>query len=154
MGVPPRGEEGGPQNDKKQTNVLRMEFSIVGNLSGLQERFFCLFRSSQLNSRKTHTHTHTHCYNVIKFPDFILFALFPHVGRRHWRSPFYYQSFLLGEFLCSFPDWAYLDGLLTQRYGHSHGNAMAIAMAHLGPLHNLHLQLITPPVNKVRPVFY
>ena len=40
--MPPRGEGGYPQNDKKK--VLRMEFSIVENISGLQGSIFILFR--------------------------------------------------------------------------------------------------------------
>ena len=41
----------GSKNDEK-VKVLRMEFSIVENLSGLQESIFSLFRGSQINSRK------------------------------------------------------------------------------------------------------
>ena len=41
----------GSKNDEK-VKVLRMEFSIVENLSGLQESVFSLFRGPQLNSRK------------------------------------------------------------------------------------------------------
>ena len=40
----------GSKNDEK-VKVLRMEFSIVENLSGLQESIFSLFRGPQLNSR-------------------------------------------------------------------------------------------------------
>ena len=42
----------GSKNDEK-VKVLRMEFSIVENLSGLQESICSLFRSPQLNSYKT-----------------------------------------------------------------------------------------------------
>ena len=40
----------GSKNDEK-VKVLRMEFSIVRSLSGLQESIFSLFRDPQLNSR-------------------------------------------------------------------------------------------------------
>ena len=39
MGYPPKGEGGYPQNDEK-IKVLRMKFSIVEKLSGLQESIF------------------------------------------------------------------------------------------------------------------
>ena len=48
---------------KKRYQVLRMEFSIVGNISGPHENIFSLFVSPQLNSRiKSKT-----CADFIKF---------------------------------------------------------------------------------------
>ena len=49
-GTPQRGG-GYPKNDEK-IKVLRMEFSIVEILSGLQESIFSLFRRPQLHSRE------------------------------------------------------------------------------------------------------
>ena len=68
----------GWKGQKKSTKmeVLRMEFSIVENLSGLQGSIFILFRGPYLNSReKSKKYS-----NFIIFPDFPLFPLFPHVG--------------------------------------------------------------------------
>ena len=47
----PRKGGGYPKNDEK-IKVLRMEFSIVEILSGLQESIFSLFRRPQLHSRE------------------------------------------------------------------------------------------------------
>ena len=75
-----------PQNDQK-IKVLRMEFSIVENLSGPQGSIFILFRGPYLNSR-----TKSKKYsNFIKFPDFPLFPLFgvyrwSHGADAHARS--------------------------------------------------------------------
>ena len=61
----------GPKNDEK-VKVLRIEFSIVENLSGLQESIFNLSRGPQLHfgekSKKLS--------NFIKITDFPLFPLF------------------------------------------------------------------------------
>ena len=61
----------GSKNDEK-VKVLRMEFSIVENLSGLQESIFNLSRGPQLHfgekSKKLS--------NFIKFTDFPPFPLF------------------------------------------------------------------------------
>ena len=43
--------EGGPKN-YSTSKAIRMEFSIVQNLSGLRGSIFCLFRSPQFNSCK------------------------------------------------------------------------------------------------------
>ena len=45
----------GSKNDEK-VKVLKMEFSIVENLSGPQESIFSLFGSPQLNSRRKIKH--------------------------------------------------------------------------------------------------
>ena len=50
-GVPPERGGGYPKNDEK-IKVLRMKFSIVEILSGLQESIFSLFRRPQLHSRE------------------------------------------------------------------------------------------------------
>ena len=60
------------KNDEKIT-VLRMEFSIVESLSGLQESIFSLFRSPQLNSHEKSKNWS----NFIKLPPLPLLA---HVG--------------------------------------------------------------------------
>ena len=61
----------GSKNDEK-VKVLRMEFSIVENLSGLQESIFNLSRGPQLHfSEKSKNWS-----NFIKFIDFPLFPLF------------------------------------------------------------------------------
>ena len=61
----------GSKNDEK-VKVLRMEFSIVENLSGLQESIFSLSRSPQLQfGEKLKNRS-----NFIKFIDFPLFPLF------------------------------------------------------------------------------
>ncbi len=49
-GTPQMGG-GYPKNDPPK-KVLRMEFSIVENLSGPQESIFNIFRGPYLNSRK------------------------------------------------------------------------------------------------------
>ena len=61
----------GSKNDEK-VKVLRMEFSIVENLSGLQESIFDLSRGPQLHFGEKCTKL----YNFIKFIDFFLFPLF------------------------------------------------------------------------------
>ena len=61
----------GSENYEK-VKVLRMEFSIVENLSGLQESIFNLSRGPQVNfGEKSKS-----CSNFIKFIDFPLFPLF------------------------------------------------------------------------------
>ena len=61
----------GSKNDEK-VKVLRMEFSIVENLSGLQESIFNLSRGPQLNfGEKSES-----WWNFIEFTDFPLFPLF------------------------------------------------------------------------------
>ena len=51
MGTPDRC--GGTLGFEKNNNqVLKMDFSIVGNLSGLRESIFSLFRSPQLSPQK------------------------------------------------------------------------------------------------------
>ena len=61
----------GSKNDEK-VKVLRMEFSIVENLSGLQESIFSLSRSPQLHFGEKSKQMS----NFIKFTDFPLFPLF------------------------------------------------------------------------------
>ena len=61
----------GSKNDEKG-KVLRMEFSIVENLSGLQESIFNLSRGPQLHSGKKSKNWS----NYIKLTDFPLFPLF------------------------------------------------------------------------------
>ena len=61
----------GSKNDEK-VKVLRMEFSIVENLSGLQERIFSLSRGTQLHFGEKSKNWS----NVIKFIDFPPFPLF------------------------------------------------------------------------------
>ena len=64
-GYPQEWEGVRSKNDKK-VKVLRIEFSIVEILSGLQESIFSLFRRPQLHSRKK-----SKKYRIyIKFPDF------------------------------------------------------------------------------------
>ena len=61
----------GSENDEK-AKVLRMEFSIVENLSGLQERIFNLSRGPQVHfGEKSKKWS-----NFIKFIDFPLFPPF------------------------------------------------------------------------------
>ena len=60
----------GCKNEEK-VQVLRMEFSIVENLSGLQESIFNLSRGPQVHFGKK-----TKKSNFIKFIDFPLFPLF------------------------------------------------------------------------------
>ena len=61
----------GSKNDEK-VKVLRMEFSIVENLSGLQESIFSLSRGPQLHfGEKIENWS-----NFIKFIDFFPFSLF------------------------------------------------------------------------------
>ena len=55
-----------------KVKVLRMEFSIVENLSGLQESIFNLSRGPQLHFGEKLKHWS----NFIKFIDFPLFPLF------------------------------------------------------------------------------
>ena len=57
----------------EKVKVLRMEFSIVESLSGLQENIFSLFRGPQLNSREKSKNWS----NFIKLPPLPLLA---HVG--------------------------------------------------------------------------
>ena len=59
------------QNDEK-VKVLRMEFSIVENLSGLQESIFNLSRGPQLHFREKSKNWS----NFIKFTDFPFSPLF------------------------------------------------------------------------------
>ena len=60
----------GSENDEK-VKVLRMEFSIVENLSGLQESIFSLSRSPQVHfGEKTKNWS-----NFINFTDFPPFPL-------------------------------------------------------------------------------
>ena len=59
------------QNDEK-VKVLRMEFSIVENLSGLQESIFNLSRGPQLHFGEKSKNLS----NFIKFTDFPPFPLF------------------------------------------------------------------------------
>ena len=61
----------GSENDEK-VKVLRMEFSIVENLSGPQESIFNLSRSPQLHFGKKFKKLS----NFIKFTDFPPFPLF------------------------------------------------------------------------------
>ena len=61
----------GSKNDEK-VKVLRMEFSIVENLSGLQESIFDLSRGPQVHFGEKSTIWS----NFIKFIDFPLFPLF------------------------------------------------------------------------------
>ena len=61
----------GSKNDEK-VKVLRMEFSIVENLSGLQESIFNLSRGPQLNFGEKSKNWS----NFIKFIDFPPFPLF------------------------------------------------------------------------------
>ena len=61
----------GSENDEK-VKVLRMEFSIVENLSGLQESIFNLSRCPQLHFGKKKT---TNLSKIIKFTDFTPFPL-------------------------------------------------------------------------------
>ena len=61
----------GSQNDKK-VKVLRMEFSIVENLSGLQESIFNVSRGPQLHFRGKSKKLS----NFIEFTDFPPFPLF------------------------------------------------------------------------------
>ena len=61
------------KNDE-QIAVLRMEFSLVENLSGLQESIFSQFRSpSSMFIEKTQ--------KMISFIKFTAFPLFPHIGQ-------------------------------------------------------------------------
>ena len=61
----------GSKNDEK-VKVLKMEFSIVENLSGLQESIFNLSRGPQVHfGEKSNNWS-----NFIKFIDFPLFPLF------------------------------------------------------------------------------
>ena len=55
----------GSQNDEK-VKVLRMEFSIVESLSGLQESIFSLFRSPQLNSHEKYKK----CRILLNYPHY------------------------------------------------------------------------------------
>ena len=59
----------GSKNDEK-VKVLRMEFSIVENLSGPQESIFSLSRRPQLHFRKKSKK----CSNFIKLPPLPLLA--------------------------------------------------------------------------------
>ena len=61
----------GSKNDEK-VKVLRMEFSIVENLSGLQESIFNLSRGPQLHFGEKSKNWS----NFIKFTDFPPFPLF------------------------------------------------------------------------------
>ena len=61
----------GSKNDEK-VKVLRMEFSIVENLSGLQESIFSLSRGPQLHLCEKFNNWS----NFIKFIDFPPFPLF------------------------------------------------------------------------------
>ena len=61
----------GSKNDEK-VKVLKMEFSIVENLSGLQESIFSLSRSPQLHFGEKSKNWS----NSIKFIDFPPFPLF------------------------------------------------------------------------------
>ena len=55
----------GSKNDEK-VKVLRMEFSIVEDLSGLQESIFSLSRGTQLDSRKKSKNLS----NSINYPNY------------------------------------------------------------------------------------
>ena len=61
----------GSKNDEK-VKVLRMEFSIVENLSGLQESIFNLSRGSQVHFGEKFKNLS----NFVKFTDFPPFPLF------------------------------------------------------------------------------
>ena len=61
----------GSENDEK-VKVLRMEFSIVENLSGLQESIFNLSRGPQVHVGEKSKNVS----NFIKFIDFPPFPLF------------------------------------------------------------------------------
>ena len=63
----------------KNSKVLRMEFSIVENLSGLCGSIFNLFRGPQLdNSCEKLKNNSFFSMNV---PNFPVFSLLPHVGQ-------------------------------------------------------------------------
>ena len=73
----------GSKNDEK-VKVLRMEFSIVENLNGLQESIFNLSRGPQLHFGEKYKKIST----FIKFLDFPLFPLFgvPWAAVRTWEG--------------------------------------------------------------------
>ena len=63
--------------------VLRMEFSIVGNLSGLQESIFNLSRGPQLHFGKKSKNWS----NFIKFQRLTARAAHPGVAKNVWNRP-------------------------------------------------------------------
>ena len=63
----------GSENDEK-VKVLRMEFSIVENLSGLQESIFSLSRSPRIHFGKQNEKQCSHFISLFPFP------LSAHVG--------------------------------------------------------------------------
>ena len=78
----PLRERGSTQKAQKQ-NVW-MELCIMENISGVQEISFSLLQNTKLSQQ-------IQTYIFIGFPSFLVFPLFPDVGRWHWCSPF--QSF-------------------------------------------------------------
>ena len=98
----------GSKNEEK-VKVLRMEFSIVENLSGLQESIFNLSRGRQIHFGEKSTNWS----NFIKFIDFPPFPLFgvpwaavirPQLGRRNQESALAKARPWLNQHCPGYPD--------------------------------------------------